>query len=405
MKITNNTIKLTFTGDILCSMSQNELCYVNNGYDYSKVFENVEEELSSSDFVCGNLETTISGKELEYTNSAYSFNTPIEFLDALKKAGFDMLTLANNHILDRGELGVINTIQSLENRRIEYTGIYRSKQDCDNIYIREIKGCRIAIISTTYGVNSEIHGLFIPSEKDYMIDYLREQAMTLNWQFSWNMSLIGRGIRKIKKICSRFFCYEYYNPNIVIDTATLDSANSLLSKKYEQRVLDKIRKAKEIADIVIVCLHVGGQYNSKLGEYTKYIYTLLENEGIDMIVGNHPHVVLPHRKKHESLITYSLGNFAFTPDENVIKGVYADYSILLNAYVSVDEKAIVRYSFSIVKNVVEETGLSQPIMLYDLYSNEKDKFKKEQLLQDCKCVLKRFGWRGDKSLQKEYYID
>ena len=84
MGTNDKNIKISFTGDILCSMIQNELCCKDGKYDYSPIFDNVRSELRLSDFFCGNLKTTISGKELTYTNNSYSFNTPDSFLDAVK---------------------------------------------------------------------------------------------------------------------------------------------------------------------------------------------------------------------------------------------------------------------------------------------------------------------------------
>ena len=100
-------VNISFTGDILPNERMNNIL---NG-DYSKCFKRAG-KLKNCDYLVGNLETPVAGEELRYTHERYCFNTPDGILDSLKETGFDMLTLANNHCMDRGEEGILNTLES-----------------------------------------------------------------------------------------------------------------------------------------------------------------------------------------------------------------------------------------------------------------------------------------------------
>ena len=110
-------IRITFVGDIMCERPLLKAYFMNKGYDFRPVFEATKKLFNESDFVIGNLETVFAGKEVGYTNSLYSFNTPDEFLDALKESGIDLFLTANNHCLDRGIDGLKRTIHELDSRK------------------------------------------------------------------------------------------------------------------------------------------------------------------------------------------------------------------------------------------------------------------------------------------------
>lgn len=108
-------MKLTFTGDILIYESQDKSCRLSDGkYDYKSIFEQVKPLLDSSDYVVGSFETTTAGKNVRYTHEPTSFNTPDGILSALKWSGFDLLTTANNHCLDRGLKDISEPLKRLK---------------------------------------------------------------------------------------------------------------------------------------------------------------------------------------------------------------------------------------------------------------------------------------------------
>ena len=100
-------VNISFTGDIL----PNERINKTAGGEYSFCFSKAG-KLANCDYLVGNLETPVAGEALEYTHERFCFNTPEGILDTLRQCGFNMLTLANNHCMDRGEEGILNTIDN-----------------------------------------------------------------------------------------------------------------------------------------------------------------------------------------------------------------------------------------------------------------------------------------------------
>lgn len=139
---------------------------------------------------------------------------------------------------------------------------------------------------------------------------------------------------------------------------------------------------------------------TKIGEYTHYITSKICGTGlVDAIVTNHPHCILPYKFIGDTLITYGLGNFIFSPDEWTRNDVLCEYSILLNAHIDTQNKKIDGWTFSIVKNEKIENGIMKPINIFDL------KEKSQMNLSEIRKVFKRFGY-STKNIQilKEYNL-
>ena len=122
-------------------------------------------------------------------------------------------------------------------------------------------------------------------------------------------------------------------------------------------MLDTIREAKQKADIVIMCLHSGGQFNSKVGAYTQHLFDIISEAGADAIIGNHAHTTLPIYQQGDCLIASALGNFSFASGEGYwVDGVKADYSALLT--LDIVDKMITGHKVDICKCVRNENGLA-----------------------------------------------
>lgn len=396
-------LKLSFTGDIMCSKLQNET--VRKKYhSYDVIFDGIRDELKKSDYVCGNLETTIAGENLGYTQTMDSFNTPESFLSALKNAGFHFFSIANNHIMDRGEEGIIRTLSALKKAQFDFTGCYNCKEDAENVFVKTLNGVKIAFLSYTYGMNSEYHGKLLAPEKEFMVDILKRQAPYVKRKLS-----VKSRIRRLVANCIPSCIKSILRPKRditfsagVLDNVDASEINNEDNLCYLNRLHDKIQKARDMADLVVVCLHCGGQYNNEIGQYTSYIHQLLKNEPVDLVIGNHPHCVLPGIMHDKRLFVYSLGNFTFTPRDGwYIDGVLADYSILLNVYVDTESRKISHLGFSIIKNV-RDGDLSQTFLLYDLINKESDYIKKKELIHDGQEVMKRFVGYSYEEIKKEY---
>ena len=169
---TVKTVMFSVVGDIMVHDYQyNEAYDKETGeYNFMHNFQDAKKYFEGKDFVIGNLELTFGGSGRPYS-SFPMFNTPDSFLDALKDAGFDLLTTANNHSMDTGMSGVIRTLDKLDEYEIDHTGTYRSAEERNNIYLREINGITFAFLSYTYGTNG------IPVPESYLVNIIDENQM------------------------------------------------------------------------------------------------------------------------------------------------------------------------------------------------------------------------------------
>ncbi|MBR5590443.1 MAG: CapA family protein, partial [Anaerotignum sp.] len=126
------TVKMAVVGDIMVHDYQyNEAYDPSTGeYDFMHNFQDAKKYFAGNDLVIGNLELTFGGTDRPYS-SYPCFNTPDSFLDAVKDAGFNLLTTANNHSMDTGRNGVIRTLDKLDEYGIEHFGTYRTQEDRD----------------------------------------------------------------------------------------------------------------------------------------------------------------------------------------------------------------------------------------------------------------------------------
>ena len=247
-------IRLVMVGDILLHIPIDRNCMMDDGsYDYTHIFENTKDDISSADVALVNEEVIIGGKELGVTGYP-SFNAPFEIGDALADAGFDVICHATNHALDRGKTGVVNCLDYWESEHpdISVVGIYGSSKDRDNIYIYEKNRIKIAVLNYTYGTN----GVKMPKGMDFAVNLLNEEV-----------------------------------------------------------VADDLRRAEELADLTVVCPHWGTEYNLGISsEQKKWTEIFLEN-GADLVLGTHPHVIEPiewvedEETGNRMLVYYSLGNY------------------------------------------------------------------------------------------------
>ena len=248
------SVTLTMAGDILLHTKIHTYSKQADGsYNYDAVFAHLTDEISEADLAIVNQEVIIGGKSLGIKGYP-SFNAPEEAGDALVKAGFDVVLHATNHALDKKKEGVLNTLEFWENNYpdIAVLGIHDSTEDREELFVTEIDGIRIAILNYTYGTN----GIAMPEDMPYAVDMLKES-----------------------------------------------------------KVKADIRRAKEQADFVIVCPHWGTEYRLTPDKNQKKWTELFFEEGVDLVLGTHPHVIEPvelfTRKDtgEQMLVYYSIGNF------------------------------------------------------------------------------------------------
>lgn len=251
------TFTLTSLGDTLCHNTQYWDAYNSktNEYDFSYVYEDIKNYTLSSDITIGSLETTFAGKEKGFSNYP-TFNTPDSLATALKNIGVDVVSLAGNHALDYGYTGLCRTIDVFNNIGLSHLGTYKTAEDQEKILIKDVKGVKIAFINYTYGTN----GIPVPSGKEFCVN--------------------------------------------------------LIDKDFIKK---QINQAKEQnVDMIVACMHWGTEYRITANSEQKDLANFLFENGVDVILGNHPHVLEPMEKKTITLqdgttkdvfVVYALGNF------------------------------------------------------------------------------------------------
>ena len=166
------TVKMAVVGDIMVHDYQYNEAYdpSTDTYDFMHNFQDAKQYFAGNDLVIGNLELTFGGTDRPYS-SFPCFNTPDSFLDTVKDAGFNLLTTANNHSMDTGRNGVIRTLDKLDEYGIEHFGTYRSQEERDKIFYKEVNGITFAFLSYTYSTNG------IPVPDAYLVNLIDEDLM------------------------------------------------------------------------------------------------------------------------------------------------------------------------------------------------------------------------------------
>lgn len=228
------------------------------GYDFNPMFDKVRDEISSADLAICHQETPISAENKNLTvPNTLSFNAPKEIATALKGAGFDGCDTAPNHTWDRQMAGVQQTAQVLDEAGLKHAGGSRDQAEADNPPIYDVKGVKVGHLAFSYTIyNNAGPDKTVPKEAPWL------QAML--WPAIGAEGIIAQA---------------------------------------------KALKARG-AEFVVVSIHWGDQYvhepNKDQRELAK---ALLADPNIDLILGDHVHVVQPCEKIGDKYVTYGMGNF------------------------------------------------------------------------------------------------
>lgn len=285
-------------GDILMHDTVYQDAFNGTKYNFDPIFQNVKSILEMPDILTANQESTLGGIELG-VSSYPTFNSPHEVADALVHTGVDIVSTANNHTLDKGVKGIQSEVQYLDSIGLPHVGSFLDEKDRHKLRIVEKNGIKLAFLSYSYGTN----GIPIPSGKDFLVN------------------LINRDIMK-----------------------------------------EEIQRAKKVADVVVMSIHWGNEYQRVPSNDQKDLANFLANEGVDIIFGSHPHVLQPMEwiltaDGRKTFVIYSLGNF--------ISGQSEDYKDI-GGLATVD----------ITKHVSEKGNtieLSNPVFHPTFVSSQHDK--------------------------------
>lgn len=247
------SVRIMANGDLL----YHDIIYISakksdGSYDFHENFEYVKPWLKQADLVLGDFEGTVNKDH--YLAGYPLFNAPGEVMDAIKDAGYQVLDLAHNHILDSQIEGVVSTADAIEKAGMTPIGVYTHEpRDKAPIVIKEVKGIKVALLAYSYGFNGIEQSI---SQEDY---------------------------------------------------------NRYLSDLDEDKMKAEIERAEKEADITIIMPQMGVEYQIEPTEEQKKLYHKMIDWGADIIFGGHPHVVEPaetvEKEGDKKLIIYSMGNF------------------------------------------------------------------------------------------------
>lgn len=247
-------------------------------YNFLPMYENVREIIEAGDISILNQETLICNGEYEVSGSNYNFNSPPELGDDMIDLGFNVFTLANNHVMDKGTDGIRAVLDYWDSRcsqnDITVLGAYRDNADADNIRTREVNGVTVAFLSYAEHLN----GYSIPSSSPYRV--------------------------------------------------VLTSETGVMERQ--------VRKAAEIADVVIVSAHWGYEDTHEVSPEVKALAQNFVDWGADLIIGTHSHTAesmefLTRSDGTQGFVYYSLGNFISAQTDNFnLVGEIADLDIVVD---------------------------------------------------------------------------
>lgn len=392
--------KISIYGDIMFKLSQIDKAYTDESYVINDSLYTINEFLNKSDFNIGNLETPITDKTFSKTNEKYSFSTPIEFAYAVKKMGFDLVTTANNHCLDRGVSGLVNTIDNLDSIPLEHIGTYKEKTK--SYIIKEINGIKVGILSFTYGTNAFANNNYLKKSEQYMVDLLQNQEQSnFITKILTSSSLLP--IRVLRKMFRKLKWCQLHLPIYERESYSREKINHFSNS---------IKACKDDgAEYIIVCLHIGGQYNEQPTAYTKRICELAKDCGANAVIANHEHIVQKidlNSMSEKHFCIYSLGNFLSSSgviDEPFDK--MSQYSVAVHLILEKENKEIkANYKITICDSVSNQDGIVYVETLYTtiVKSNEVMRGK---LMSDYKKIMNKvFDTQDvDYPLVEEYDIN
>lgn len=384
-------MRISFTGDIMCELATLRKSKIKNQYNFDGILSR-SDIFGKTDYLVGNLETVLAGKNAKYSKDIYSYNTPDSFADELSKAGFNLVSTANNHCLDRGKFGLLRTMEVLDEKNINYIGTNIDKND-KRYRIVDLENIKVGFLAYTYGSNYSINKNKLEENDKYLVNFFEKQEWIDNSRkdnYSKLKEKILSAENRVKLM--KVFKKEYNRPRI-------DNNNI---GNLDKNLIEDISFLKSKVDYIILLMHSGGQFNIKPGIYTRELVKKLKELGVDLVIGHHPHVVQECKIYKDFFVAYSLGNFFMSPDTiYLINENLPMYSIVL--HLDIISNIDYQLSFSIAK-IVKTNGYEKVVNVYDLLKYENT--NKDKLLKDCEKIYKIFT--GIKSvnfdIKKEYKL-
>ena len=296
------TIHIKAAGDLNVTDSVVAAGLVASGYDYSRAFQDVAAILADADLTVLNFEGNVCGAPY----GSETTSAPIELLNGLRNAGVDLLQMANSCTINNGMIGMTSTLQAIRSAGIEPLGAYATAEEFRNAKgytITEVQGVKVAFVAFTKGLG----GRGMPAGNEDLVNLLYTDYAT-----------------------------EYKEVDKERITAILKNVET------------------EKPDVTIAMVHWGSEYNDDISKTQNSIVSLMQKNGVDVIIGTHPHTLQPivYDQAAGTLVAYSLGDFFGDAERGG-----TNYSIILDVEITKDSNAgttkVTDYSYTPIFTVKE----------------------------------------------------
>ncbi|MDR2631793.1 MAG: CapA family protein [Spirochaetaceae bacterium] len=273
-------------GDNLIHESIIRAAFRDGAYNFDPIYAGIKALIEPADIAFINQETPLAGERFGYSRGL-NFNTPEVMGKTLADAGFDVVSQANNHVLDKGEAGLFATLDLWDSLpAVQYLGIHRSREQRDTRQvIIEKNNIKVGFLAYTYGTN----GIPLPRDKPYLVSLAEKEVM-------------AKEIAALRPLC----------------------------------------------DFLVISMHWGNEYDHQYHTAQQTMAQFLAGQGADLIVGHHPHVIqpyqyLPRKDGKDTLCFYSLGNFLAAQDmPNTLLGGLAYIKLKkVNSQTSIEQAGVI----------------------------------------------------------------
>ena len=365
------TATLAVCGDIMSHSPQTNDAYdaATDTYNYKPCFQYVKPWIEEADYAVANFETTLNGPPY----SGYpQFSAPDALASDIKDTGFDLVTTANNHSMDKGYNGLVRTLDTLDAAGLAHVGSYRTQEELDSnhgVVVADVGGISVAFLGYTYGTN----GITIPEDRN--------------------------------------FCLNRFNTDYAGECKTLDQEGLSQALSYAEGLG---------TDLVAVMIHWGIEYQTQQNEYQTQVADFLISHGADVILGSHSHVPQPMETRTVTLedgstrsgfVSYSLGNFVSNQSPATVNVNYTDTTAVLNLELTKNpetgETTVSDVSYVPLLVLNRGTGVADQYVILDVNTAMADYnagdtslvsadvyAKLEYALEGCHTIL---GTEGDKA--------
>ena len=277
-------IDIVSLGNLIIHQSQINGAKNENGYDFSPSFQYIKEMVSEADISLGILEGALAGGE----PTGYPiFNSPDEVIDSLRDTGIDVVNYANNHIYDYDDEGLQRTIEITKEKGLDVLGI-KSTEEEKSYLVKEVDGVKIGFASYVF------------------------ETETINGYKTINSNPVS------------------INSENLINTFNYNDLES-----FYNRIASEISAMKaEGVEFIIASMHWGEEYNTYTEATQNEIAKKLNELGVDIILGGHPHVIQPYEiicneSGHSTFVIYSQGNSLSNQSEHEIGVAESEDGIMI----------------------------------------------------------------------------